>query len=385
MGTYPTVPSRVLSTGELLSEYLKKNPQLVGKATLDKSGPEIPFLPKVSSIYTTPPHSIQQYNLTQQILSFAKALPLQIHPDKSLAEKLHAQDPHKFGDANHKPEIAIALSKFELFAGFKPLDQIGSLMALPPLSRYLPSQSNPADTTHRDPSAFSDSDLRQVCQTFLSLQPNLVSQTVSELQALPQAQFGPANSYIPDLLARLRAQYTEYDNGNLVAALLMNYMTIGPGEAVCVPADSVHAWFQGDIVECMARSDNVLNTGFCPRPDRDSVGLFAQALSFRPHGVDEVVLPRKRSAKGVFGKSEVYAPPFSEFNVLATALGGGEKEKHEAIGGPSLLIVTKGEGSMKSSGGSWELKEGSVFFIGQGVDVEFESQRGMALYRPYAE
>lgn len=50
MGTYPTVPSRLLSTGELLSDYLKKNPQLVGKATLEKSGAEIPFLPKVSSL-----------------------------------------------------------------------------------------------------------------------------------------------------------------------------------------------------------------------------------------------------------------------------------------------------------------------------------------------
>lgn len=50
MGTYPTVPSRILSTGELLSDYLKKNPQLVGKSALDKYGPEIPFLPKVSPI-----------------------------------------------------------------------------------------------------------------------------------------------------------------------------------------------------------------------------------------------------------------------------------------------------------------------------------------------
>ncbi|PLB54600.1 mannose-6-phosphate isomerase, class I [Aspergillus steynii IBT 23096] len=360
IGTYPTVPSRLLSTGELLSDYLKKNPQLVGKATLEKSGAEIPFLPK--------------------ILSFAKALPLQIHPDKSLAEKLHAQDPHQFGDANHKPEIAIALSHFELFAGFKPLSQIGSIMALPPLSRYLPSQSAPVHHTE-----FTDSDLRQICQTFLSLQPNIVSQTISELQALPEAQFGPSNAYIPSLLRRLRAQYTEYDNGTLVAALLMNYMAIGPGEAVCVPADSVHAWLSGDIVECMARSDNVLNTGFCPRPDRDSVGLFAKALSFKPHGVGEVVLRRQKSGKGLLGRSDVYAPPFGEFNVLATWLGGGEVERHEAIGGPSLLVVTKGEGRMKGEGKEWEVKEGAVFFIGQGVELEFESLKGLALYRPYAE
>lgn len=322
---------------------------------------------------------------SRQILSFAKALPLQIHPDKTLAKKLHAQDPHKFGDANHKPEIAIALSHFELFAGFKPLDQIGAIMSLPPLSRYLPSQSAPAGPISGSGTGFNDAALRHVSKTFLSLQPNLVAQTISELQALPEAQFGPQNRYIPGLLDRLSKQYTEYDNGALVAALLMNYMAIGPGEAVCVPADSAHAWLSGDIVECMARSDNVLNTGFCPRPDRDNVELFAQALSFTPHAAGEVVLERKKSGKGLLGRSDVYAPPFSEFNVLATCLGAGERERHEAIGGPSLMIVTKGDGRMEGEGRMWELKEGSVYFVGQGVELQFWSEKGMALYRPYAE
>ena len=47
MGTYPSNPSYLLSTGEQLGDYIKKNPQLVGKSVLDRWGPEIPFLPKV--------------------------------------------------------------------------------------------------------------------------------------------------------------------------------------------------------------------------------------------------------------------------------------------------------------------------------------------------
>ncbi|KAK1142865.1 hypothetical protein N8T08_007299 [Aspergillus melleus] len=262
MGTYPTVPSRLLSTGELLSDYLKKNPELVGKATLETSGPEIPFLPK--------------------ILSFAKSLPLQIHPDKSLAEKLHAKDPHKFGDSNHKPEIAIALSHFELFAGFKPFDEIATIMHLPPLTRYLPSSESEPSSPE-----INATTLRTISKTLLSLQPNIVAQTISELRALPDTHFGPQNRMIPSLLTRLKNQYSESDNGALVAALLMNYLAIGPGEAVCVPADGIHAWLSGDIVECMAQSDNVLNTGFCPRADRDDVELFGEALSFHPRGVEE--------------------------------------------------------------------------------------------------
>jgi mannose-6-phosphate isomerase len=49
MGTYPSVPSRIRSTGKLLSEHLKDNPDLLGKAVCDRYGPDIPFLPKVKN------------------------------------------------------------------------------------------------------------------------------------------------------------------------------------------------------------------------------------------------------------------------------------------------------------------------------------------------
>ncbi|KAE8363061.1 RmlC-like cupin domain-containing protein [Aspergillus caelatus] len=357
MGTYPAVPSRILSTGELLSEYLKKNPELVGKSALDKYGPEIPFLPK--------------------ILSFRKALPLQVHPDKSLAEQLHKENPDQFNDPNHKPEIAVALSNFELFAGFKPLSEIEAIMKLKPVEQLVPSNQ-----------PFDDELLRELCKTLLTLPPIVVSEIIQSLKDLPEAQFGK-HRYIPGMLNRLSKQYTEFDNGNLVAALLMNYMTLGPGEAVCVPADSIHAYLCGDIVECMARSDNVINTGFCPRAERDNIDLFTRALTFKPHGVDEALLPRRKSDKGVSGKSDEYAPPFSEFNVLATSLGAGEHETHKAISGPSLLFVTKGCGRLELSEGksvkTFDLQVGYVYFVGQGVSLDLSTDKGMAVYRPYAE
>jgi mannose-6-phosphate isomerase len=55
MGTYPSVPSYLLSTGETLEEHLKKNPELVGKKIVDQFGPGLPFLPKVWEVSTTMP------------------------------------------------------------------------------------------------------------------------------------------------------------------------------------------------------------------------------------------------------------------------------------------------------------------------------------------
>ena len=274
----------------------------------------------------------------------------------------------------HKPEIAIALSKFELFAGWKPLKDIEALMKLKPLEQFVPPY------TH-----FNDDTLRKVCKQLLNASPKTVESTVKSLQNLPESLFG-AYPYIPDLLDRLGKQYSDCDNGNLVASLLMNYLTLGPGDAVYVPADSIHAYLEGDIVECMARSNNVINTGFCPRAERDSIDLFSQALTFVPHNSKDALLPRRKSDKGLNGKTDVYAPPISEFNVMCTSLGAGEVETHKAILGPSLMIVTKGSGSMKIPGDQTiELKEGYVFFVGQGVAVDFSTEKGIAIYRAYAE
>lgn len=335
-------------------------------------GQRSPFYPRYTLVKR---NGLPTLTNKSQILSFAKALPLQIHPDKALAERLHATDPKKFGDPNHKPEIAIALSNFELFAGFKPLNEIEALMKLKPLERFVPPNDK-----------FDDEVLRRICKAMLSVSPVVVAETINELQKIPESQFGPHSSYVPGMLERLRKQYSEYDNGNLVAALLMNYLSIGPGEAVNVPADSLHAYLCGDIVECMARSDNVLNTGFCPRPARDDVELFSQALTFKPHSKDQVILPRKKSDKGLNGKTDEYAPSFSEFNVLATCLGPGETETHKAILGPSLMIVVKGNGQMNAPGDKrFDLKEGYTYFIGQGVALDFYTEKGMAVYRPYTE
>jgi mannose-6-phosphate isomerase len=90
MGTYPELPSYSLETGEDLQDILNDNKEnLIGQSVLDKFGEDLPFLPK--------------------ILSISKALTLQIQPDIELSKKLHKENPEKYSDTNHKPEIAIAL------------------------------------------------------------------------------------------------------------------------------------------------------------------------------------------------------------------------------------------------------------------------------------
>jgi len=58
------------------------------------------------------------------VLSINKALSIQAHPDKALAERLHSQFPTVYTDPNHKPEIAIALTPFEAMSGFRSSSEI---------------------------------------------------------------------------------------------------------------------------------------------------------------------------------------------------------------------------------------------------------------------
>ncbi|KAJ5225597.1 hypothetical protein N7468_006822 [Penicillium chermesinum] len=353
MGTYPTLPSRLASNGELLLDHLKKNPHLVGDAVKEKFGLDIPFLPKV--------------------LSFQKALPLQIHPDKALAERLHEKNPEEFGDSNHKPEIAIALSRFESFVGFKPLEELSEIVQLKPLQPFAPGQK------------LNDKSLRDLCKTMLELSPEKVSELVKQLQQLPKSDLGKYD-FIPGLLSRLNEQYSQFDNGNLVAVLFMNYMILEPGEALCVPADSMHAYLSGDILECMARSDNVLNVGFCPRSARDNVELFSEALTFKPHQPKDAYLPPKSVPIGVNGKTKAYMPPFSEFNVLSLDLAAGQTETHIPLQAPSILIVTQGSGELRNTKKNEriEISEGNVFFVGPDAELSFSTSDGLTIYRSCA-
>ena len=59
-----------------------------------------------------------------KVLSVDTALSIQAHPDKKLAEILHAKKPDMYKDDNHKPEMAYALDDFVAMCGFRPAEEI---------------------------------------------------------------------------------------------------------------------------------------------------------------------------------------------------------------------------------------------------------------------
>ncbi len=297
---------------------------------------------------------------------------MQIHPNKELSEELHRQQPDKFTDPNHKPEIAIALSKFEVFAGWKPLSSIAALFRIKGLGQMVPPGT----------AAWTDETLREVVRNFLQADDSTIRAVASQLNDLSGDALDALGDqrYVVELLPRLQDQYGSADPGSLVALLLMNYLVLAPGEALFIPADGIHAYLSGDIVECMARSNNVLNTGFCPRADRDNVDLFVNTLTFRPHSKDEITLPGVPGDIGLQGHTVVYDPPIQEFSVARVQLNSGEEEEIQAIGGPSIAIVTKGGGRLRDGDAKFSIVEGSILFIAPGTRVAWEAGAGLEVF-----
>lgn len=76
MGTHSSLPSKDDETGRTLLDLLQDNKALMSTEVSDKFGEKLPFLFKV--------------------LSINKALSIQAHPNKKLAEQLHAKDPEHY-------------------------------------------------------------------------------------------------------------------------------------------------------------------------------------------------------------------------------------------------------------------------------------------------
>ena len=119
MGAHPLFPSEVEVDSDSdwvpLSEWIRRDPAAVlGEETARRFGGELPFLFKV--------------------LAAERALSIQAHPDAQQARAgferenaagLALEDPRRnYRDANPKPELICALTRFRLLCGFRRADEI---------------------------------------------------------------------------------------------------------------------------------------------------------------------------------------------------------------------------------------------------------------------
>ncbi|KAH8911631.1 mannose-6-phosphate isomerase [Coniochaeta sp. PMI_546] len=382
MGTHPSNPSKDLTTGRTLLDLVEDNQALLSRSVAARYGKKLPFLFKV--------------------LSINKALSIQAHPNKKLAEKLHARDPKNYPDDNHKPEMTIAITPFEGLCGFRPLDEIAHFLDNVPALREMVGEDvakefvdtvnrhSGRETTSEDAPAEMKAVLKKAFAAVMSASTEALASATEKLVSAAASQgtsfagngvSSTSGSTLSELVTRLHSEFGP-DYG-LFVLFFLNYVVLQPGEALFLRADDIHAYLSGDVVECMAASDNVVRAGLTPKfKDVDTlVDMLTYSYApieeqkMRPADYPYVTLNRAGYSSG--SEVTLYDPPIDEFSVVRTVLRGpGAKATFEQLDGPSIVICTSGKGKISVGPAVQEVKEGYVFFVGATAEVVLESEGG---------
>ncbi|KAF2221991.1 mannose-6-phosphate isomerase [Elsinoe ampelina] len=375
MGTHPSNPSKDYETKRTLLDLVEDNQALMSHEISSKYQNKLPFLFKV--------------------LSINKALSIQAHPNKKLAEKLHAKDPKNYPDDNHKPEMTIAITPFDGLCGFRPLLEISHFLDKVPSLRSLVGEDKAKQFIDTVKGKEEDEDaedsnkkaLQTVFSALMKADPEKIKEQSKELikQAKEEGEEfagsgGPSNTgkELADLMVRLDGQFPA-DIG-LFVTFFLNYVKLEIGEAMFLKADDIHAYLSGDIIECMASSDNVIRAGFTPKfKDVDTLTntltySYAPISEQKMAPTDYPFVTLNQIAYTSSSSATLYDPPIEEFSVVKTDLKQqGAKATFEPIEGPSIIICTGGSGKISVGPKEEVVKEGHVFFVGATATAVLES------------
>ncbi len=310
IGAHPSGSAVVKSTGEPLAKLIQEQPMwMLGVAPQENSPqPALPFLLKV--------------------LCCSEPLSIQSHPDKATAAKLHAILPKEFPDANHKPEVLLALSDFRMMAGFRPTKEIvADLDASPALRPW---------------------------RKALSEEPTLEELTRFVLEADAPLLQSMAEQYCQEAHTGIQAEQfhilqEKYPGDcGVFFALLLNVFILKPGEAVFVQANVPHAYLDGQGIECMANSDNVIRAGLTPKYINRK--LLLSTLDFTPRPPSLLRVP---ASEGDFDFT-----CGDEFRLRLIQTSPYKREN--AV--PAVFIVLEGRATVEADSKTFVAVQGTTWF-----------------------
>lgn len=265
-----------------------------------------------------------------KLLAAADPLSIQVHPTIAQArngwrreEALAADDPTRnYRDANHKPELIVALSeRFEALGGLRPVaDTLRLLKSL--------DESAGVSALRSRLDGLSDEDaLRDAVGWLLSGEAQReVDEIIAALAAASSDEFDAELEAVRGIAKRYPG-----DPG-VVVALLMNYIVLGRGEAIFLRAGLLHAYVSGLGVEIMAASDNVLRGGLTPK--HIDVPELLSVLDTTPGEVPVLAA----ASSGAVTAYPVDVPDFALRRVVLS----GEPLSLD-VAGPAIVLATGGE------------------------------------------
>ncbi|MGN8245675.1 mannose-6-phosphate isomerase, class I [Cellulomonas soli] len=340
-GAHPNAPAQAhTAAGPVpLDELIAREPgRHLGAGVTQRFGDHLPYLLKV--------------------ISADAPLSLQVHPSPERARAGFSREeaagipvtaPHRnYKDRNHKPELVYALTRFEAMVGFRAPRRAAELLADldTPLAATLTVLLT-ADST--------SSGVRTAFEWLLAPATRPGAEEVADFvdACARRLAEGSPSPRTDRTVMQLAAAYP--GDAGAVTSVLLNPVTLRPGEALFVPAGSVHAYLHGLGIEIMANSDNVLRAGLTAK-HVDLPELLAN--------LDCVAAPPIRIApEHVFTSTEIFYAPVDDFELSVTRLAAGATTRVPGRG-PRILLCLEGVIEVAADGdGALRLTRGQAVFV----------------------
>jgi len=259
---------------------------------------------------------------------------------------------------------AVALQPFEALAGFRPAARTIELLralAVSDLDPFIDLLGGSPDAAPTEV-AQSDADgLRALFTTWITApQPDLDVLVPAVLEGAIQYLHSEAGEFAAEAKTVLELGERYPGDAGVLAALLLNRISLAPGEAIFLAAGNLHTYLQGVGLEVMANSDNVLRGGLTPK--HVDVPELLRVLDFTPT-TEEALRP----AIHCDGPEVVYQTPAEEFAVSRLTLDGAhlghELDAPAHHDGPQILLCTEGSVTVHAKSGSLTLRRGESAWV----------------------
>jgi mannose-6-phosphate isomerase len=333
LGAHPNSPAQLLN-GEEVSLYtaIQQSPDEVLGGRVKQEFGTLPYLFKILDV--------------KQMLS------IQVHPSIESAVKGYADEnkkgipvtaPHRnYKDQNHKPELMAALSDFWLLHGFKTEEGIYRIFDTVSELSFLRDE-------------FAQKSYKGLYETVMKMPQEEVDKVLAPLmqKIVPQYEAGELEKSSEHFWAA-RAVLTFCKNGHydrgIFSIYFFNLLHLKEGEGIYQPAGLPHAYLEGQNVEVMANSDNVLRAGLTDK--HIDVPELMKHVKFEPT-VPNIIPARE-------DQEQVYSTPAAEFELTKFILSDAAFFNTESA---AIFFVYDGNVALSTNEMKLDLSRGEAALV----------------------
>ncbi|MBS1655322.1 MAG: mannose-6-phosphate isomerase, class I, partial [Bacteroidetes bacterium] len=296
-----------------------------------------------------------------KVLDVRDMLSIQVHPSKKAAEIEFARENNEripvdaafrnYKDDNHKPELAAALSDFWLLHGFKKeAELVQTLSSVPELLDLVP--------------VFNESGYEGLYKMVMGMPQKEVNAMLQPLlgRIIPLYQQNLLRKAQEDFwAARAALTFNEEDkiDRGIFSIYLFNLVHLRKGEAIFQDAGIPHAYLEGQNVEIMANSDNVLRGGLTNK----HIDVKELMKHVRCEGIEPNVLTGDNT--GVETIYKTLAPDFELSSFLLPAKGRTFFRTNTA----EIWIVIQGSIECRSASNTLMVEKGQAALAVAEIDI----------------